>query len=69
MANQSTIPITFDKSHLATIGSRLYSESLDLIRELVANAYDADATKVKITTIEDGLVVEDNGEGMDWLRV
>lgn len=65
MANQSTIPITFDKSHLATIGSRLYSESLDLIRELVANAYDADATRVKITTTDDGLVVEDNGEGMD----
>ena len=65
MANQSTIPITFDKSHLATIGSRLYSESLDLIRELVANAYDADATKVKITTSEDALTVEDNGEGMD----
>lgn len=65
MTNQSTIPITFDKSHLATIGSRLYSESLDLIRELVANAYDADATKVKITTTDDGLIVEDNGEGMD----
>lgn len=67
MANQSTIPITFDKSHLATIGSRLYSESLDLIRELVANAYDADATKVKITVTDDGLIVEDNGEGMDRL--
>ncbi|MDP1722034.1 MAG: hypothetical protein Q8L37_02385 [Candidatus Gottesmanbacteria bacterium] len=44
---QSTIPITFDKSHLTTIGTRLYAESLDLVRELVANAYDADASVVK----------------------
>ena len=32
---QTTIPITFDKSHLTTIGTRLYAESLDLVRELV----------------------------------
>lgn len=65
MGQSSTIPVTFDKSHLTTIGSRLYSESLDLIRELVANAYDADASTVKISTTEQGLQVEDNGSGMD----
>lgn len=65
MSTQSVIPITFEKSHLATIGSRLYSESLDLVRELVANAYDADATRVKVTVADDRMVVEDNGEGMD----
>lgn len=59
------IPITFDKSHLTTIGVRLYAESLDLVREMVANAYDADATKVKITLLENDLIVEDNGLGMD----
>lgn len=59
------IPITFDKSHLTTIGTRLYSESLDLIRELVANAYDADASWAKITLLEESLIVEDNGSGMD----
>ena len=59
------IPITFDKSHLTTIGARLYAESLDLIRELVANAYDADASFAKITLLENGLIVEDNGSGMD----
>ncbi|MDP1722029.1 MAG: hypothetical protein Q8L37_02360 [Candidatus Gottesmanbacteria bacterium] len=47
-AQQSTIPITLDKSHLTTIGTRLCAESLDLVRELVANAYDADASVVKI---------------------
>lgn len=59
------IPIQIDKSHLSTIGERLYSQSLDLIRELVANAYDADATEVRITINDNSIVVDDNGSGMD----
>lgn len=43
-----TLPIRVDKSHLVTIGERLYTESIELIRELVNNAYDADATEVSI---------------------
>jgi DNA mismatch repair ATPase MutL len=43
------LPVTVDKSHLITIGERLYSESIELIRELVNNAYDADATEVDFT--------------------
>jgi len=62
---QEFIPIQFDKSHLSTIGERLYTQSLDLIRELVANAYDADATIVKISVGDDAIVVDDNGIGMD----
>jgi hypothetical protein len=62
---QTTIPVTVDKSHLTTIGTRLYAESLDLVRELVANAYDADATTVKITLTESELIVADDGSGMD----
>lgn len=61
----STIPIIFDKSHLATLGGRLYSQSLDLVRELVANAWDADATQVRISFVDESLVVEDDGSGMD----
>jgi len=60
-----TIPVVVDKSHLLTIGTRLYTESLDLIRELVANAYDADATEVRISFLENMIIVEDNGSGMD----
>ena len=63
--NQSTIPITFDKSHLTTIGTRLYAESLDLVRELAVNAYDADATRVNINLTETQLSVEDDGSGMN----
>ncbi|SRR5258708_3351631 len=59
------LPIQIDKSHLSTIGERLYSQSLDLIRELVANAYDADATEIKIKINDSLIVVSDNGPGMD----
>ncbi|MCX6348296.1 MAG: ATP-binding protein [Candidatus Aureabacteria bacterium] len=60
-----TIPVRVDRSHLITIGKRLYAESLELIRELVNNAYDADATEVRITIREDEIEVADNGLGMD----
>lgn len=60
-----TIEVTVDKSHIVTIGERLYGESVELIRELVNNAYDADASEVKITVKEDHIIVEDNGSGMD----
>ena len=63
--NSPFITIRFDKSHLSSIGARFYSQSLDLIRELVANAYDADATKVNIVVDSENLTVEDNGSGMN----
>jgi len=60
------IPVTVDKSHLITIGERLYTENVELLRELVNNAYDADAEEVKITISENEVIVEDNGSGMDF---
>jgi len=59
------LPVTVDKSHLITIGERLYSESIELIRELVNNAYDADATEVDIKMTDQMIEVKDNGTGMD----
>jgi hypothetical protein len=59
------LPVTVDKSHLITIGERLYSESIELIRELVNNAYDADATEVDIKMSKENIEVRDNGIGMD----
>jgi hypothetical protein len=59
------LPVTVDKSHLITIGERLYSESIELIRELVNNAYDADATEVDIKMANESIEVKDNGVGMD----
>ena len=59
------LPVTVDKSHLITIGERLYSESIELIRELVNNAYDADATQVDIKMTKELIEVKDNGRGMN----
>ena len=59
------ITVTVDKSHIITIGERLYAESIEFIREIVNNAYDADATLVEITVSEDGIEIRDNGAGMD----
>ncbi len=59
------IPVTIDKSHLVTVGERLYTENVELLRELVNNAYDADAERVKINISENEIVVEDDGSGMD----
>lgn len=62
---EDTIEVTVDKSHLVTIGERLYGESIELIRELINNAYDADATEAMATIKDDTITVEDNGTGMD----
>jgi len=64
-ANPEFIPVTIDKSHIITIGERLYAESIEFVRELVNNAYDADATVVEITVTEDTIEIRDNGSGMD----
>ncbi len=62
--NPATLPIRVDKSHLVTIGERLYAESVELVRELVNNAYDADATEVHVWITDEEIRVEDNGLGM-----
>ncbi len=65
MLQKDTLPITVDKSHLITIGEKLYAQSIELIRELVNNAYDADAAVVEVNISEDRIEVKDNGSGMD----
>src|SRR3989339_1398567 len=66
MFNQhKTIKVSIDKSHLLTLGERMYVESVELIRELVNNAYDADATEVRVILNADKVLIEDNGSGMN----
>jgi HSP90 family molecular chaperone len=59
------VSVTIDKSHITTIGERLYAESIEFVRELANNAYDADATLVSVITGDDSIEVRDNGSGMD----
>lgn len=62
---KSTIKVTVEKGHLLTLGERMYAESIELIRELVNNAYDADAAEVYVTVTPESVVIEDDGSGMD----
>jgi len=59
------IKVTVDKSHLFTLGERMYRESIEFVRELVNNAYDADASEVFVLINEEKIIVEDNGAGMN----
>lgn len=60
-----TIPVTVDKSHLITIGEKLYTEKSSFVRELVNNAFDADATEARVEISDERVVIRDNGSGMD----
>jgi hypothetical protein len=59
------LPVTVDRSHLIVIGEKLYARALELVRELVNNAYDADATEVHVRVADDLIEVEDEGSGMN----
>jgi DNA mismatch repair ATPase MutL len=53
---------------IADISSGVYRSPAAAIKELISNAYDADATQVQITTDVPAfrtLTVNDNGTGMD----
>ena len=60
-----TLRITVDKSHITSIGEKLYAESIELLRELINNSYDADSTLVEVQISDDCITVKDNGSGMD----
>jgi hypothetical protein len=59
------LKVTVDKRHIISIGERLYTESAELLRELINNAYDADATEVHVEIGRDKIAVKDNGAGMN----
>ena len=50
---------------IETLSNSLYSNVYYVFDELVSNAYDADATIVKIQIADDKDTIEDNGDGMD----
>jgi DNA gyrase/topoisomerase IV subunit B len=62
---RTELEVTVDKRHIVTIGERLYTESVELLRELVNNAYDADAERVDVEITPERISVSDDGAGMD----
>jgi len=57
------LQVAVDKRHIVSIGERLYAESVELLRELINNAYDADATEAHVEIGPEQIVVRDNGSG------
>jgi HSP90 family molecular chaperone len=62
---KKALQVTVDKRHIVSIGERLYTESVELLRELINNAYDADATEVHVEIAPEKILINDNGSGLD----
>jgi len=66
-----TLPISVAEKIIADVSTGIYRTPAAAIKELLANAYDADATAVSISTGAPHfaeLVVRDNGSGMSLVR-
>ena len=66
---RSTLTLQFDPLTIEHLGYKMYSHLPNALAELIANAYDADATKVRVILRDDesgrAVVVEDDGHGMN----
>ncbi|WP_437011293.1 BbrUII/HgiDII family restriction enzyme [Streptomyces sp. enrichment culture] len=65
-SSSSPYVMTLDLNVLNHLGINLYSNIPAVLSEIVANAYDADATRVDITIDQKSgrVVIQDNGSGM-----
>lgn len=64
--------MTFTPNTIEHLGVRMYSTLPPVVAELIANSYDADATKVHVHLIDNGnkeIVVSDNGHGMSFSEI
>ena len=64
-----SLEMRFDMNTLQHLGIKMYTQIPAALSELIANAYDADATEVHITIDKEKIVVEDNGDGMTFDEV
>ncbi|MDO5676800.1 MAG: TIGR02391 family protein [Propionibacteriaceae bacterium] len=66
--DDSPLVLKFDPHTIEHLGSNMYSRLPNAVAELVANAYDADATEICVRVVGSGvtqhIVVDDNGHGM-----
>ncbi len=68
---ESPFEMRFDPQTIKHLGMRMYSRLAPALAEIISNAYDADATNVRITlTEEDGrpkeIRIEDDGIGLSF---
>jgi len=58
--------LSFSLNVLNHLGIGLYSNIPAVLSEMVANAWDAGATQVHISILQDEIVIDDNGRGMSF---
>lgn len=63
--NKPKFQMTINLQVLNHLGLNLYSNTSAVLSEVVANAWDADASTVKISINNDSISIADNGMGMD----
>lgn len=66
-SNEKKYRLNVDPRILELLGPNLYTNIYYVLAELIANAYDADATNVYIIANEDDIRVEDDGHGMSYV--
>lgn len=68
-ATEAKLVMSFDPKTIDHLGIKMYSQLPSAMAELIANAYDADSSKVRITLTDDGekeIIVADDGIGMTF---
>lgn len=63
--SESKFKMSINLHVLNHLGLNLYSNTAAVLSEVVANAWDADATEVNIQISQDTISITDNGNGMD----
>ncbi len=58
--------LNIDPRILELLGPSLYTNIYYILAELIANAYDADASNVYVIANKDDITVEDDGKGMSY---
>ena len=71
MTEKTELKMTFDANVIEHLGVRMYSTLPPVLSELIANAYDADATKVSVELHDKDkknmkIIVKDDGIGMSF---
>jgi hypothetical protein len=66
MSNVKKYQLEIEPAILELLGPSLYTNIYYVLSELIANAYDADASNVYIINNPDKIVVEDDGSGMSY---
>lgn len=67
MSNKHEYKINIDPRILELLGPSLYTNIYYVLAELIANAYDANASNVYIIEKKDSIIVEDDGAGMSYV--